>query len=1007
MLLSKKNNLLLVFLFAVEFLFSQQFPSTSYSTLNGLSSNSVYAILKDSRGLLWIGTSNGISVIQNGLIQNFQTADGLAHNSCWAIAEDGNHNLWFGSFGGGLTFYDGKKFQIINTKKGLVNDKIRTLFIHGKYLYVGTQFGFSVIDIAARKVIYSDKIKGEKGIFQVMNFYVQKGKVYFATFDDGIWSIDLSKKQMLLENHTIPHIFSIHQTKSNLYYSHIDINNGYFNQISIYNSSSKLLNRFRSGTIVWDYAIDKRGSIYAAGEGVNYSNGGLYQLTPNKLRDITTSFGIPSFSIWSLEYDKKYDLLYVGTLDKGMYVVDLKKQIMHFPAYYFNKDDLQVVKMAHFDDTELVLTKEELLFLHQNKVFNTIAKKQLFQFLHSHKISKNKQWNPDLYDFYLKAPYKDFELKDVKAVQSGIWINTTLGLFKISEQRSLTDYYPFPIQDFYFINKDKLIYQERYGNFWEVTNLTKDYQSKEFKQLSQNEPRDGVQILDIHQKKFILSAYSGLYYFQKDRFFSFLKNGIWKEKELICGTVDANNNLIVANSSGDIFILDVSSGFRILKKITAKQSIGKSIAFIHSYNNHLIIGNEKGIVLYKEGQVRLIDEEQGLTNKILTSSILKNGILKVGTLNGFYSVDLTSFLKSTSNPPALNISDLEVNFQPLPLHNFNWLAYRDKLLELPYNKNTISIRFEPQHILYSGKMFYRYKLKGITNSKWSNWNQSKVINFTYLPAGTYSVLVEIRDAHFGKTIKVNLLKIIIHPPYWESWWFIVIISLFIMVSSIFVIKRRISQIRKQEKAKGMIQKRLAETKMEALQSQMNPHFIFNAMNSIQNFILDKNTDEALMYMSKFSKLIRQTLNNSSKIRISLEDEINYLQSYITLENLRFNNQITIQIQVDESVDLSAIAIPPMIIQPFVENVFVHAFNSKSVNPKLYISFRLESDFLLCEINDNGRGMSTSKVKELRQSRGIQLVKERLSLLQVDANFALNLTSIPNQGTMVRIRILLD
>jgi sensor histidine kinase YesM len=146
------------------------------------------------------------------------------------------------------------------------------------------------------------------------------------------------------------------------------------------------------------------------------------------------------------------------------------------------------------------------------------------------------------------------------------------------------------------------------------------------------------------------------------------------------------------------------------------------------------------------------------------------------------------------------------------------------------------------------------------------------------------------------------------------------------------------------------------------------------------------------------------LNNSAKIRISLEDEIHYLQSYTTLENLRFNDRITVQILIDEAVDVSAIAIPPMLIQPFVENTFVHAFNSKSLNPQLQISFQLESDFLVCEIKDNGKGMSASKNNELSQSRGIQLVRERLSLLQVDANFALTVSSVPNQGTTVLIRI---
>lgn len=1005
--LFKRNNLLFIFLLVVEILFSQQYPSVHYSTLEGLPNNSVYSILKDSRGILWVGTANGLSAVQNGSVQNYYTTDGLAHNSCWAIAEDGNHNLWFGSYGGGLTFYDGKKFQIINTKKGLINDQIRTLFVHGKYLYVGTQYGFSVVDVATQKVVYSDKIKGEKGLFQVMSFYLQKGKVFFTTFDDGVWSIDLSKKKIQLENHDIAHIFSIFQTKSNLYCSHIDIENGYFNQMSIFNSHTKLLNRFRSGTIVWDYARDKRGIVYGAGNGVNFSNGGVYRISPTQLQDITASFGIPSFSVWSLEYDSKQDLLYVGTLDKGLYIIDLKKQISHYSASNFKKEKLEVVKMARFDAIQLVLSKEELLFLTQHKIYNTISKKALFNFIKTYQLATKKPWNLDLYHFYKNASFKDFELKDLKVEASEIWVNTTLGLFKISKEGNLQSYYPFPVQEFYFVNKEKLIYQERYGYFWEVNNLSNDYACKEFKHRDKNDPRDGVQIINLFQKQFILSALSGLYSYQNGKFFSYAVNGVWKEKELVCGTIDGDTNLAVANSVGDVFVLEVFKKFNIIKKIPAAHWLGKSISFIQSYKKHLIVGNEKGIVIYKEGQVRLIDEEQGLTNKIITSSQLEGTILSLGTTDGYYTIDLKKYLATPITTPQLMVTGVEVNFTPLAKSNFAWFKYNSKILDLPYDKNTVSISFEPQQIAYPNKLVYRYKLEGMSNAKWSNWDTSKTINLTYLPAGKYLVQVEAKDFNLGIVSLTHLLKIIVHPPFWKSWWFIIISSFLMGLISVAIIKRRIASITRQEKAKGKIQKRLAETKMEALQSQMNPHFIFNAMNSIQNFILDNNADEALMYMGEFSKLIRQTLNNSAKIRISLEDEIHYLQSYTTLENLRFNNQIAIQIQVDESVDLSAIAIPPMLIQPFVENVFVHAFNSKSVDPQLHISFQLEDHFLCCEITDNGKGMPISSTNELHQSRGIQLVRERLSLLQVDANFALNVSSIPNQRTTVLIRIKLE
>lgn len=147
MLSSRRNKLLFILLFFIEIVFSQQFPSTNFSTIDGLPNNSVYSIYKDSRGILWVGTANGLSAIQNGGVKNYYTSDGLAHNSCWAIVEDFNQNMWFGSHGGGLTFYNGKKFEVINQKKGLINDRIRRLFIYKNLLYIGTEFGISILDI--------------------------------------------------------------------------------------------------------------------------------------------------------------------------------------------------------------------------------------------------------------------------------------------------------------------------------------------------------------------------------------------------------------------------------------------------------------------------------------------------------------------------------------------------------------------------------------------------------------------------------------------------------------------------------------------------------------------------------------------------------------------------------------------------------------------------------------------------------------------------------------------
>jgi hypothetical protein len=578
-----------------------------------------------------------------------------------------------------------------------------------------------------------------------------------------------------------------------------------------------------------------------------------------------------------------------------------------------------------------------------------------------------------------------------------------LGLFKITKDGKIIDYHRTIVDQFSFLNKNQLLFEEPYGFFWISNDLTKKEGFKKYNDLRRNT----VQIIDLFNKKFILSASMGLFAYQDGKFFSYADSKLWTENELVRGTINEDNNLIIANKSGDIFILDVSNKFNILKKISSEQLLGKSIYFIESYQNNIIIGNEKGIVIYNNGQIRLIDEEQGLKNKNISTSLLNENILSIGTTEGYYELDLKKYISEPYLKPELKLTNLEVNFEPFTKDYYQWLSYGIKELDLEYNKNTVSLSFEPQNVAYPNKLLYRFNLSGMENAKWSNWTSSTTINLTYLSPGNYTLLMEIKDLHIGKTTSIKFLRININPPFWKTWWFILISTLTIFAILYFAFKQRIAFIRRQEQEKGEVQKRLSETKMEALQSQMNPHFIFNAMNSIQNFILGKNTEEALKYMGEFSKLIRHTLNNSSKLRISLEDELKYLKSYTALENLRFNKAIKIKIKLDESIDPAKIEIPPMLIQPFVENAFVHAFNSKSINPELIIDFSREPNYLLCTITDNGKGMDVPKTQKLHQSKGIELVKERLSLLQSNPKFAVEFTSAAGQGTRVVVRVNLE
>ncbi|MBT8268856.1 MAG: histidine kinase, partial [Bacteroidia bacterium] len=198
--------------------------------------------------------------------------------------------------------------------------------------------------------------------------------------------------------------------------------------------------------------------------------------------------------------------------------------------------------------------------------------------------------------------------------------------------------------------------------------------------------------------------------------------------------------------------------------------------------------------------------------------------------------------------------------------------------------------------------------------------------------------------------------------------------------------RDLSKQAESEKIKSIkmqFDKELAELKVSALRSQMNPHFIFNSLNSIKRYIIDSEKENAVYYLNKFSKLIRLILSSSREDEVSLADELETIELYVNIENIRFNNEIDFLIDITENINLDTIKIPSLILQPFIENAIWHGLSLKKTNKKLKVKVEKENkSFVKIDIIDNGIGRQRSaeiKSKKIhrQESVGIKLTQERL------------------------------
>lgn len=207
------------------------------------------------------------------------------------------------------------------------------------------------------------------------------------------------------------------------------------------------------------------------------------------------------------------------------------------------------------------------------------------------------------------------------------------------------------------------------------------------------------------------------------------------------------------------------------------------------------------------------------------------------------------------------------------------------------------------------------------------------------------------------------------------------------------------------KEKTLIQDKINNLQRSALQAQMNPHFIFNCLNSIQNYIMRNDKDIAMEYLTKFARLIRQYLNASNTDLVTLEDEISMLDNYLKLEQMRFNHNFSYTFEVNPNIDVTSVKIPPMLIQPFAENAVLHGMSFITSGGLINLKFDQTNDKLTIMIKDNGSGFKTTTPNKLRSSLGVSITQKRLQYINDNKDSNYNITTKSDyNGTEINIYI---
>lgn len=463
----------------------------------------------------------------------------------------------------------------------------------------------------------------------------------------------------------------------------------------------------------------------------------------------------------------------------------------------------------------------------------------------------------------------------------------------------------------------------------------------------------------------------------------------WKDDILWCAT--QSNGILVYNKG------------RLIDRINLP-NVSRS-----SYINKIIIRNDILYILHSNGFISY-DIESGRWNYYGKRAGIPNNEIKdfeIGP-NSIWFIGNTLLIKKPINSitnlkvaPKVSVDSIRLSGERIFPNNKNIFDY---------NKNLFEVYTSSYDPYFEDELRLKFKLVGLDN----DWQEHKVnglspLKYNYLPPGDYKFI--LKSSLRGQENLLLNFDFQIAEVYYKRWWFyFMIISVIIGAMLFYFENDRKKQNRKTKillKEQQLLQE-ASESELKALRSQMNPHFIFNSLNSIQNLVLKNNTERSYDYLVSFSKLVRSALIFSEAGRIKLNEEIEFLENYLKLEKLRFKDNFNYVINVPKTNELY---IPSLFIQPFVENSIVHGLFHKTGSKELLIDLSISQNKLLCVIEDNGIGRKKSleiKKRQLKKhdSFAVNALNRRIEILESQGydNIGFSITDINRNDEIVGTKV---
>ena len=950
----------------------------AFTVRDGLGQSQVYSLFQDSRGLIWIGTGGGgLSCFDSQEMTTLTTSDGLCNSFVNTINELPNNRIFIGGEDGPCT-YNGISFNSISSDRKLPVKQTSRI---GNDLFINT--GEEIIclrDDSLTLIHKSGAVHAmnagedgsllwidEKGLHELKDgnltalssfvpfsmaltndLSVHNGVIYCSTYGHGVYQFQDNrwKKDPVSAKSKV--VFQTCFFDDEVWFCTLNegviVRNG--QNIRQYSMSNGL-----SSNTVHCAIKDDWGNVW-----VGTSGGGVVRFSGQQFKHIDKERGLPGNQVYSVL--STVNDIYLGVADMGLF--KMRKGQTDFE---------------------------------QDSTLNNVKVKSLLQY--DNQIWAGTEGN----GVYVQDPDTAFWITRSDGL-GGNWIRCMTtdqegSIFIGTAGGGITKLYPLKSSPYKFRSR---IYTSGVGlNEDRITDLEVDHLNRIWYSTVSN----GLGVI-----------------FPDGSLLNFGREHGLRSNSVRSLELDSFQHLWIGTNHAGLNYMDLTADTLKIEALPEDLFSSKNIYFIQKdANEDIWVGTEKGVDWLQLSRYRDVlsvtpfseeDGYEGIEACSNASHVDAEGQLWFGTVEGF-STHMPGNGNIIKQAPKLSITNVNLFYQslrdiPQRIFMMDWGGVKDSLI-FTYKQNHVSFDFRGVHQQFPEDVQYQWILEG-QDRDWSPLNKRTTATFSNLKPGEYTFLLR-SCLEGGKCTELSPIVLRILQPFWQKNWFI-IGSFSVLIGLLFMVFwARLQRVRKGSKEKAerlRLERDVIDLEQKALRLQMNPHFIFNTLNSIQGLIACQDEKTARLYLSKFSRLMRQILENSREDIISLSEEFTALKSFLEVE--QFTHQNCFEFRFESDIDESEYGVPPLIIQPFVENAIIHGIVPRG-NGSIVVKARAENGKLILEVEDDGVGREkSSKKQKSHKSTGLEVTKERLALLLAIKDRHSSTISFHDldRGTMVRIAL---